>query len=109
MGSVDFTMVKRNFKQNPITDAEILYCRWYPVVDSLIGGWAISNVNQTTAELNPYEGTFEFGSFMSEAEARHIAFVHNAWWDSIVAMSYLDNLGSYFVTYCNNAELTRTH
>lgn len=102
-------MVKRDFAKQPITDAEVLYCRWYAVADDTIGGWAISNVPEPVSQLNPYEGRFELGSFMTFYEASHIAFVHNAWYDSVVAMSYIENLGATFLTYCNHAELTRTH
>jgi hypothetical protein len=107
MGNIGDIVVKRDFGQEPITDEEVIYCRWYPVVDDTIGGWAISNVDETVAYLNPYEGKFEFGSFMTEAEAKHICFVHNAWWDSVVAFTYAENIGAYFVTYCNHADLTR--
>jgi len=99
----------RDFKKEPITEVEILYCRWYAVIDDTIGGWSISNIDQSVATLNPYEGRFELGSFLTEYEAKHIAFVHNAWWDSVVAMTYMENLGINFLTYCNRAELTRTH
>jgi hypothetical protein len=109
MGSVNNIMVKRNFQKQPITQEEIIYCHWYPVTDDTIGGWAISNVPEPVSELNPYNGKFELGSFMTEDEAKHIAYVHNAWYSSVVAMSYMDNLGTMFLTYCNHAELTRTH
>lgn len=108
MGSFGDFMVKRNFQKDPVTQEEIIYCRWYPVLDDTLGGWSISNVPEPVSELDPYQGKFELGSFMSEAEARHISYVHNCWWDSVVAMSYLDNLGAFFVSYCVNAELTRT-
>ena len=109
MGDVNNIMVKRNFQKNPLTQEEIIYCRWYAVIDDTIGGWAISNVPEPVSELNPYTGKFELGSFMTADEAKHIVFVHNAWYDSVVAMSYIENIGANFLTYCNHAELTRTY
>jgi hypothetical protein len=96
MGDVNNIMVKRDFGQQPITDEEVLHCRWYAVLDDTIGGWAISNVNKTVADLNPYEGMFEFGSFLTFNEADHIVSLHNAWWDEIVDDSYRDN---FFATW----------
>jgi hypothetical protein len=109
MGEFGDFVVKRDFRKDPVTDSEVLYSRWYAVIDDTIGGWSISNVNESVANLNPYEGRFELGSFMTEVEAKHIAYVHNCWLDSVIAMSYIENLGNYFLTYCNHAELTRTH
>ena len=85
-------MVKRDFGQEPITNEEVLNCYWYPVIDNLIGGWAVSNVNMTTADLNPYEGQFELGSFLAEYEAKHIAGLHNTWYLAKVYESYRENI-----------------
>lgn len=85
-------MVIRDFSKDPISDTEVLNCRWYAVIDDTIGGWAISNVDQSVADLNPYEGRFELGSFLTEVEARHIADVHNDWWDKLVWRSYWPNI-----------------
>lgn len=91
----------RNFKKEPVTEQEVIYCYWYPVVDNLIGGWAISNVDMTTADLNPYEGKFELGSFMTEAQARHIADIHNTWYQDLVwKQDYYQN---YLVSMYNNS------
>lgn len=99
----------RNFKEKPVTQNEIIYSRWYPVVDDTIGGWSISNVDESVAFHNPAEGRFELGSFLTEDQARHIAWLHNCWWDTVVAASYMDNLGAMFITYANHAELTRSY
>jgi len=85
-------MVKRDFGQNPITMDEVLHTYWYPVVDNLIGGWSVANVDMATADLNPYEGKFELGSFMTEYEARHIAELHNQWWQHQVWKTYEPNI-----------------
>lgn len=100
-------MVIRDFKIEPISEDEVLNCRWYPVLDDTIGGWAISNVDQSVVDLNPCEGRFELGSFLTETEAKHICFVHNAWFEGVVAFSYHPNLGSYWITYSGHASLTR--
>jgi len=92
MGDIDYTMVKRDFGQNPITDEEVIHTYWYAVIDNLIGGWAVSNVNMPTADLNPYEGRFELGCFLAEYEARHIAELHNAWWQKQVWATYAENI-----------------
>lgn len=56
---------------------EYLTVPWYAVVDDLIGGWAVSNVNKTTAEMDFEQGEIEIASFASEEHARHIAELHN--------------------------------
>lgn len=82
----------RDFGVNPLTEDEVINCYWYPVIDDTIGGWSISNVNQTVADLNPYEGRFELGSFLTEYEAKHIADIHNTWWDKEVWKTYWPNI-----------------
>lgn len=82
----------RDFKIEPISEKEVIECYWYPVVDDTIGGWSISNVDQSVAHLNPYEGRFELGSFLTESEAEHIADIHNAWWDYQIWSSYANNI-----------------
>lgn len=71
---------------------EMTYCRWYAVVDNLIGGYAISNVNKTTADMNHLEGEYEVASFMDQATAEHMVMLHNKWWDAKVWDSYHENL-----------------
>jgi hypothetical protein len=71
---------------------EFTYCRWYAVVDNLIGGYAISNVNKFTADLNHLKGEYEIASFIDMATAEHLAMLHNKWWDNFVWDSYYDNL-----------------
>jgi hypothetical protein len=85
-------MVKRDFGKQPLTVDEIINCYWYPVVDDTIGGWAMSNVDQSVAHLDPYEGQFELASFLTEEEARHIAQVHNKWYQDKVYKTYYDNV-----------------
>lgn len=101
-------MVKRNFRENPVKPWELLYNRWYAIENDCIGGWDVSTVNLPESQRDPQFGEFEVGTFMTKEVAEHVAYVHNAWWDSVVAVSYSENLGSYFLTYCGSAGLTRT-
>jgi hypothetical protein len=89
-------MVRRDFGQEPMIEDEILNCHWYAVIDNTIGGWSISNVDQSVADLNPYEGRFELGSFLTESEAKHIAKLHNDWWDIQVWGTYMTNIAWSF-------------
>lgn len=82
----------RNFKENPVTTEELTHCHWYVVVDNLIGGFVISNVDKTTQDMNHYEGDFEIANFMSRPSAQHMADLHNRWWHSIVWASYDENI-----------------
>jgi hypothetical protein len=102
-------VVNRDFRKNPITPEEVTYCRWYAVVNDLIGGWSIATADLPESQINVFNDEFEVGTFMHEDTAKHIAYMHNCWWDSVVAASYMENLGSDFVTYCNYADLTRTY
>lgn len=85
-------MVKRDFGQQPLTEQEIIECYWYPVKDNLIGGWSVCNVNMPTSDMNVYEGQFELGSFMTEYQAKHIADVHNKWYQDEVLNTYKSNI-----------------
>jgi hypothetical protein len=101
MGGVNYFMVIRDFRKEPITQEEVIHCYWYPVVDDTIGGWSISNVDLSVAELNPYEGRFELGSFLTESEAKHIAEIHNTWYqDFIWRTEYIQN---YLVSLYNDS------
>lgn len=71
---------------------EMTYCRWYAVVDNLIGGYAISNVDKPTAELDHLKGEYDVATFMDFATAEHMVSLHNKWWDKTVWDSYRDNL-----------------
>jgi hypothetical protein len=85
-------MVKRDFKKEPLTQEEVIGCYWYPVIDDTIGGWSISNVNESVANLDPYEGRFELGSFLTEYEAKHIADIHNLWLQEKMWNTYIENV-----------------
>lgn len=85
-------MVKRNFRENPVTTEEMQECRWYAVVDDTIGGYNISNIDKPTSQASPYNGEFEIGCFMTKAMAQHVADIHNAWWERVVWDSYHNNL-----------------
>jgi hypothetical protein len=85
-------MVDRDFGQNPVTENEIINCYWYPVLDNTIGGWSVSNVDESVTGLNPYEAKFELGSFLTETQARHITDIHNKWYQDIIWATYADNV-----------------
>jgi hypothetical protein len=82
----------RNFKKNPITEAELQQCRWYAVSNDLIGGYSVATADKPESQLNPQNGEFEIGSFMTLKSAQHIADLHNSWWDACVWGSYYDNI-----------------
>lgn len=83
---------KRNFRTNPVTDKELMECHWYAVPNDLIGGYTVANVNKPDSQHNVYEGDFEVGTFLSLGTAKHIAEIHNLWWDSKVWSSYYNNI-----------------
>ncbi len=83
---------QRNFRLNPVTSEELMECRWYAVLNDLIGGYSVATVDKPDSMHNVYEGDFEVGTFMTREAAQHIADLHNNWWDSKVWNSYSDNL-----------------
>jgi hypothetical protein len=85
-------MVIRDFRKNPVTDEELHNCYWYAVVNDLIGGYNVANVNKPESQTNPQNGEFEIGCFMSEGSAKHIAELHNAWWEYEIWSSYVPNI-----------------
>lgn len=92
----------RDFKKNPISEEEIMHCYWHAVKDTTIGGWAVATIDKPTHQINPYDGEFELGTFLSESGAKHIADVHNRWYQDIVWQTYADN---YLVTKHNDQYL----
>lgn len=85
-------MVRRDFRLNPLRTHELRDCYWYVVKNDEIGGWSLATVDLPTSQINPYAGVFELGTFMSEGIARHMAGVHNTWWENLVWDSYRENL-----------------
>lgn len=85
-------MVKRNFRENPVTDAEIEQCIWYVNQEDLIGGWIITTVDKPASQINPYDGEFELANFVKKSMAEHIVELHNQWWTSVVWASYQNNI-----------------
>lgn len=58
--------------------ASLLTQRWYVLVDDLIGGYAIANVDkQRTSALDWRQGDSELGSLVSQEVAEHIVRMHN--------------------------------
>lgn len=53
--------------------------RWFAVVNDLIGGWAVSHVDKPLSQQDWEQGEGEIADFCTEAVARHIVDLHNAW------------------------------
>lgn len=77
---------------NPVTDKELMECRWYAVSNDLIGGYSVSTADKPESQQNIFQGDFEVGTFMTLETAQHIADIHNKWWDSKVWSSYYTNI-----------------
>jgi hypothetical protein len=92
MGDTDNTMVKRNFKLNPLTAEEVQMLRWYVVIDDLIGGHLIATVNKPASQIDPYAGEFEVATFIAQGMAQHVVDLHNTWLDSFTWGSYEENI-----------------
>jgi hypothetical protein len=50
---------------------------WYPVVNDLIGGWAISLWNKPMSQHNHNEGEGDIADFMMQDVAEYICNLHN--------------------------------
>ena len=50
---------------------------WFVVVDDLIGGFAVSNVDKPTSEIDRPD--LVITDFIDEAAARHVVELHNSW------------------------------
>lgn len=52
---------------------------WYAVVNDVIGGWAICNVDKPCSQqsINPEDGEIEIADFIQEDVARYIVRLHN--------------------------------
>jgi hypothetical protein len=48
--------------------------RWWPMPNDLVGGWCVM-----AGPVPPSSGEPPVGDFLSEAVARHVADLHNAW------------------------------
>lgn len=52
---------------------------WFPVVDDLVGGWAVATVDRPLSEIDPTNRRHAaVACFVDERHARHIAGLHNA-------------------------------
>lgn len=56
---------------------ELLNVQWYPVVNDLIGGWAVASVDEPCSKLDYENGEHEIADFAVEQIAKHIANLHN--------------------------------
>lgn len=62
-----------------LTEDDLMSATWYPIVNDLIGGWAVVNVEKLqVSDLDRKAGEVEIASFISERIARHIADLHNS-------------------------------
>lgn len=57
----------------------IMRSRWYPVVNDLIGGWAVATVDKPLADvrIEPSSDEFWVLDTISEEIARHVSDLHN--------------------------------
>lgn len=92
MGNLDSSMVKRNFKKDPVTEDDLNESIWYVVVDDLVGGWAITTADTPTSQINPWNGEFEVGVFMLKEAAEHIVKLHNDWLEIKIWATYMPNI-----------------
>lgn len=60
-------------------DGPNLMQRWYVVVNDLIGGYAISNVDKPTSEHDPWTEYSIADMCMYKEELEHIVVLHNGW------------------------------
>ena len=53
--------------------------RWYAVVNDLIGGYVVSNVDKPCSAIDSRKGSGEWqiADFMDEKTARYVADLHN--------------------------------
>jgi hypothetical protein len=52
--------------------------KWFVVVNDLVGGWSIANVDKPLSEMNFHSGgEREVGDFWSKEIAEHIVKMHN--------------------------------
>ncbi len=56
---------------------ELLAQRWYVVVNDVVGGWSVSNVDKPISQQDPKNGEWEIADFVTRDEAEAIAAEHN--------------------------------
>ena len=57
--------------------SELLAQRWYVVVNDVIGGWSVSNVDKPMSQQHPKHGEWEICDFVDKDAAEAIAAEHN--------------------------------
>lgn len=67
-----------------VTEADAIRQRWYPVPDTLIGGWAIATADAEGTHAIDMGATDVrvLADCWGEKTARHLAGLHNAWLDN---------------------------
>lgn len=65
-----------------MTEHSNLCCRWYIVVNDLIGGWDVATVDKPSSQIDYRHTSVEHGIAwgLSREEAEHIVLLHNVWW-----------------------------
>lgn len=61
---------------------DYLNTKWYVVVDDLVGGWAITNVDRPMSDRSycrPYTGRAIADGFWDRDHAQHVVDLHNTW------------------------------
>ena len=56
---------------------ELLEQRWYVVVNDVVGGWSVSNVDKPISQQDPKNGEWEIADFVDHEEAEAIVAEHN--------------------------------
>lgn len=64
---------------NPALTAEgLLRVRWHVIVDDVIGGWSLSNVNLPASVQDPNRGDRYLAEFVFREHAAYVAKLHEA-------------------------------
>lgn len=50
---------------------------WYAVINDLVGGWCVANVDLPLSAIRPRTGERVIGDFMTEDDARRVARLLN--------------------------------
>jgi hypothetical protein len=51
--------------------------KWYPVVNDLVGGWAVSHIDKPLSEQDPRKGEGDIADSLTKEIAEYICLLHN--------------------------------
>jgi hypothetical protein len=57
--------------------SELLAQRWYVVVNDVVGGWSVCNVDKPISQQDPKNGEWEIADFVARDDAEAIVAEHN--------------------------------